>query len=354
MPATREGHPSRSSTRQSRNRYARPASTAAGRGDTTDRGLLVRVGLMFPISADPAEVVTFAREAETLGFDFLGCGEHLFFHGPVTNAFVSLAAAAAVTDRIRLLSALTILPVYPAVLAAKQAATLDRISGGRLDLGIGVGGEYPPEFEAAGVPVAGRGRRTDESLTVVQELFAGGPVELEGETVRLRGLSLDPPPLQAGGPPLWIGGRKEAALRRTARFGDVWFPYAVTPEQLQAGMGRLGELLDEQSRPQGAARGAFFGWGHVARSGALARETAVRVVSSIYQQDFAPLADRLLVIGSPAQVVDRLGAYAAAGAEEFLFAPAADDVASLRETVQLFATEVLPQVRSLGPRGAST
>jgi probable F420-dependent oxidoreductase len=312
----------------------------------------VRVGLMFPISADPAEVVDYARDAEELGYDFLGCGEHLFFHGPVTNAFVALAAAAAVTTRIRLLSALTILPVYPAVLAAKQAATLDRISGGRLDLGIGVGGEHPPEFEAAGVPVTDRGRRTDESLRVMRELFAGDPVDFTGETVRLRQLTLDPPPLQAGGPPLWIGGRKEAALRRTARAGDVWFPYAVTPEQLDAGMRRLAELVDEQGRPAGAVRGAFFGWGNVDRSGARAEEMAVRVVSAIYQQDFAPLADRLLVIGSPAQVVDRLGAYAAAGAEEFLFAPAADDSSSLRETVELFATEVLPQVRGLA--GAAT
>ena len=308
----------------------------------------MRTGLMFPISGDPAEVVGFARGAEDLGYDFLGCGEHLFFHGPVTNAFVALAAAAAVTTRIRLLSALTILPVYPGVLAAKQAATLDRIAGGRLDLGIGVGGEHPPEFEAAGVPLAGRGARTDESLTVMRELFAGGSVDFTGEEARLQGLTLDPLPVQPGGPPLWIGGRKEAALRRTARFGDVWFPYAVTPEQLAAGMTRLRELVDQQGRVAGAARGAFFGWGNVDRSGSRARETAVRVVSGVYQQDFAPLADRLLVIGSPDQVVDRLGAYAAAGAEDFLFAPAADDPASLRETVELFATEVLPQVKALG------
>lgn len=308
----------------------------------------MRVGLMFPISGDPAQATEFARDAEELGYDFLGCGEHLFFHGPVTNSFVTLAAAAAVTTRIRLLSALTILPVYPAVLAAKQAATLDRISAGRLDLGIGVGGEHPPEFEAAGVPLRGRGARTDEALELMRALFAGGPVDFAGEHCRLDGLSLDPVPAQAGGPPVWVGGRKEAALRRTARFGDVWFPYVVSPEQLAKGMARLGELLEEHGRPREAARGAFFGWGHVDRSSSRSRATAVRVVSRTYQQDFEPLADRLLVVGSPAEVVDRLGAYAEAGAAEFLFAPAADDAAGVRAAAELFAAEVLPHLRSRG------
>ena len=97
-----------------------------------------------------------ARDAERLGFDLVAAGEHVFFHGPVSNAFVTLAAAAAVTERIRLLSALTILPMYPMVMAAKMAATLDRVSHGRFDLGVGVGGDYPPEFAASGVPVEAR------------------------------------------------------------------------------------------------------------------------------------------------------------------------------------------------------
>ena len=86
----------------------------------------------------PAE----ARAAEEAGYDGVATGEHLFFHGPVTNAFVSLAAAAGATTRIRLLSSLTVLPLYPAALAAKLAATLDQVSGGRFDMGVGVGGEY--------------------------------------------------------------------------------------------------------------------------------------------------------------------------------------------------------------------
>src|ERR1035441_3565929 len=108
-------------------------------------------------------------------------GGHVLFPGPVCTAFVTLAAAAAVTERIRLLSAVTLLPVYPMVLAAKMAASLDLVSHGRFELGVGVGGEYPPEFAASGVPVGGRGARTDEALAVLVRLLSGERVTAEGD-----------------------------------------------------------------------------------------------------------------------------------------------------------------------------
>jgi len=98
---------------------------------------------MLPPQLDPGRVVPLARRAEELGYDILARGEHVFFHVPTPNAFVALAAAAGATARIRLLSAATVLPVYPAPLAAKMVATLDGVSGGRFELGVGVGGEYP-------------------------------------------------------------------------------------------------------------------------------------------------------------------------------------------------------------------
>ena len=114
---------------------------------------------------NPDTVVADARQAEQLGFDLLGCGEHLFFHGPTPHGLTMLSAAAAVTSRIRLVSSITLLPLYPPALVAKMAATVDRISEGRLELGLGSGGEYPPEFAAAGgsgdsVSPDGRGPRS--------------------------------------------------------------------------------------------------------------------------------------------------------------------------------------------------
>src|SRR3954454_7848328 len=131
----------------------------------------VRVALF--AGPHPAYAVEQAREAEALGFDGVAAGEHLFFHGPVGNAFISLAAAAGATSRVRLISSLTLLPLYPAALAVKLATTLDQVSGGRFDLGVGVGGESPPEFAAVGIDPAERGARADETLELARRLWAG-------------------------------------------------------------------------------------------------------------------------------------------------------------------------------------
>jgi probable F420-dependent oxidoreductase len=287
------------------------------------------------------DVAAAARRAERDGFDAVACGEHIFFHGPVPNAFVSLAAAAGATQRIRLLSALTVLPVYPVALAAKLAATLDRVSGGRLDLGVGIGGEYPPEFDAVGVPVRERGRRTDEALELLGLLFRGEPVDYAGRYTTLRGQRLAPTPVQRPGPPVWIGGRREASARRAGRFGDVWVPYLVTPEQLADGLRTASASADEHGRP--APAGAVFCWSCVAEDGAWARRTAVETVGAGYQQDFSAYAGRYLLTGTPAEVVARLREYRDAGAETVVFAPACapDD---LDTVVRSFTEHVLPEL----------
>ena len=109
----------------------------------------------------PFDVANSARYIENLGFDILGCGEHVSFHGDTANGFVSLSVAAGVTSKIQLMSTITLVPLYPATLLAKMGAALDVASDGRFIFGVGVGGEFPPEFEACGVPVKERGVRTD-------------------------------------------------------------------------------------------------------------------------------------------------------------------------------------------------
>lgn len=162
---------------------------------TSGEAILVGLG-----TASPDDAAGDARRAEHLGFHYLACGEHLFFHGPTPNAFVQLAAAAGATSRIRLVSTLSQLALYPAALAAKLASTLDRVSGGRFELGIGAGGEYPPEFQAVGVDPATRFRRLDEGLEVLVELFRGEKTSFEGEFTTLRGVRLDPAPRRSALP----------------------------------------------------------------------------------------------------------------------------------------------------------
>lgn len=304
----------------------------------------MRIGLMLPVSIDPAEVVSTARRAEEQGFDFLACGEHVFFNVPATNAFVCLAAAAGATERIGLLSAVTLLPLYPAALAAKMIATLDRVSHGRFELGVGVAGEYPAEFAACGVPVTERGARTDEALALLRRLFTGEPVTFDGRYARVDGERLAPQPTRPGGPPVWIGGRRPAAMRRAGRYANVWLPYLVTPQRLADSLATVREAAVEHGRDQRDVRGAILCWSVVDSDARWARRAAVEATGTMYAQDFEPMADRYLVTGKPAEVIERLTEYADAGAESVLLGPACPDEDRPR-VIDTFANEVLPALR---------
>jgi probable F420-dependent oxidoreductase len=300
----------------------------------------LRVALF--IGPDPARTVEQARRAEALGFDGVASGEHVFFHGPVGNSFVTLAAAAGVTSRVRLISSLTVLPLYPAALAVKLATTLDQVSGGRFELGVGVGGEFPPEFTAVGVDPAERGARTDETLELARRFWARGPVSFDGRFTQVPALELQPGPVQAGGPPIWVGGRSAAAVRRAGRYADVWLPYMYTPEQLARSLAGVREEAESAGRDPSTVHGAILCWGAVGDDGPAARQAAIRGASDVYQQDFTRLADRYLLSGTPGDAVARAAEYHDAGADWLIFAPVAHDRAKV---VPIFARDVLPHLQ---------
>jgi alkanesulfonate monooxygenase SsuD/methylene tetrahydromethanopterin reductase-like flavin-dependent oxidoreductase (luciferase family) len=297
----------------------------------------VRTGLVLGLDTPARD----AALAESLGYDFAAAGEHVFFRSPATNAFVALGAAAAATSRIRLLSSVTLLPLYPVGLAAKLAAALDRVSGGRFELGVGIGGEFPEEFEACGVDVRQRGRRTDEALTVLLPLLRGETVTHDGQFARLQGLALAPPPVQAS-IRVWVAGRREPAQRRAARFGDVWLPYMCTPEMVADGLGRIRSIAEELGRGDAVA-GALFAWLDVDEDGDLARSNVVAAASATYRQDFAPLASRYLIAGTPDEVRARLAEFRDAGVETAIVGLAAPG--KRREhALRLLADEVFPRL----------
>jgi alkanesulfonate monooxygenase SsuD/methylene tetrahydromethanopterin reductase-like flavin-dependent oxidoreductase (luciferase family) len=268
------------------------------------------------LPADAAEAPALAARAEALGFDFVGSGEHVLFGSPTSNAFVTLAAAAVATTRIRLLSAVTLLPLYPPALAAKMAVTLDRVSGGRFELGVGVGGENPAEFAACGVPVSARGRRTDAALDVVRAYLAGDAVPVEGEPTRLD-------PLPVGPVPVWVGGRTEASMRRAGRAGEVWMPYLCSPDRVRRGLRVANDVAAEHGRP--AITGGLLAWSAVAGSRAEARSLAVGTLQRIYGQDMDRIVDACVPYGTADDVVARFAEYAEAGAEQILYGPLCEE-----------------------------
>lgn len=275
-----------------------------------------QIGLTLPVE-NPA---TLAVAAEQRGFDFVATGEHVAFHGPTANAFVWLAAAAGATSRIGLVSTITLLPQYPAVLAAKLVASLDHVSGGRFRLGIGVGGEYPEEFRAVGVDPGERGRRTDEAITVLRTLLDGERSSFEGAFTSFEGIRIRPPSPQRH-LPFWIAGRRDAAMRRAGRFGDVWMPYMFTPEQLASSMVTVGQHAVEAGREPGEVEGAIFLWTVVDADGEAARRSVVDNVGKVYAQDFSKL-DRYLLFGTPDQCASRIREYVDAGARAIVISHA--------------------------------
>ncbi len=284
-----------------------------------------------------------ARIAEALGYEFVSTGEHVFFYGPVGNGLIQLAGAAGATQRIKLMSTITLVPLYPPPLLAKQVVTLDHVSGGRFHLGVGVGGEFAKEFEACGVPVAERGARTNEALEVLTRLCTQDSVSFEGRFTRLDGVRLEPKPLQKPHPPVWISGRSEAAMRRCARYGTGWLPYMYTPEMLRSSLAQINAFAGEEVRAEPVQPGLFIFFAvHQNRERAL--EMASERLSKQYNQDFSKLVGRYALAGTPDDCIARLEAYVAAGARTVILNSACPG-GYVEENERLFAEKVLPAFR---------
>jgi probable F420-dependent oxidoreductase len=285
-----------------------------------------------------------ARRAEQLGYDYLLTGEHLMFHTPVGNTLVGLAAAAGATERIRLMSGIVLVPLYPAALLAKQVAVLDVVSDGRFSLGVGVGGEFPKEFDAVGVPVRERGARTDEALEVIHRLLTEKDVHFDGRFTRLDGVSIAPRGVQQPRVPFWVAGRKDVAMRRAARHAEGWLPYMYTPEMLAASMTTIARFTEEAGRPAGAVRGGLFIFTCVHDDRATALAMANERLSRQYNQDFSALVPKYTLAGSPQDIVARLREYLDAGARTIMFSPGCPPD-YVDENIRLIAEAVLPAFR---------
>lgn len=183
---------------------------------------------------DGVGVLRAARHAEELGFDHVAVGNRLLDSGfgLDTDPLVLLSAVAGATTRLRLLTSVLVAPYYPALVLANQAATLDVISGGRLILGVGIGWN-PAEFDAVGVPIRERGARTDDHLAAAKALWSQRPATFDGPFTTFREARLGVPPVTPGGPPIWVGGHSDVALRRALRFGAGWYGTGADAAEIQ-------------------------------------------------------------------------------------------------------------------------
>lgn len=305
----------------------------------------VRCGILLPNfdplrTGDRLPIVEAARLGEQLGFDGLWAGDHLACPAPGLEAVACLSAAAAVTERIALGFSVMLLGLRAPAWAAKQLTTLDALAGrgDRVRLGVGVGGEFPQEFLAAGVPVNQRGARLDDALTVLPALLTGRQVDHHGRAIEVHSPALEPAMTQP--PPIYVGGRGEPALRRAARFGDTWLPMWLTPERVAERAARLAELAAGQDRP--CPRQALLILIRIDDDRGAARAQAEAHIAGQYGMAFEAV-ERWSVLDSIDGAVQRLETYREVGVEEILFlAMGSDQLTQYERLAEVAARLAIP------------
>jgi alkanesulfonate monooxygenase SsuD/methylene tetrahydromethanopterin reductase-like flavin-dependent oxidoreductase (luciferase family) len=281
--------------------------------------------------------------AEQLPIESVWQGGHILPPTHTGEAITRLALMTAWTERVRVGTAVLVLPLYPPVLVAKQIADLDAHSGGRLSVGVGAGGEFVQEFEAVNVPVAERGARTDEGIEIMRRLWSGAPTSYDGKHYKLSNIqlrSLKPP---GRIPPLIVCGRKGPVMRRAARLGDGFMPYLVSANAYA----RAVETIKSEAAAAGRSLAGFewmmYLYCSVRRDGERARDDVAKFLGSAYGDKPQELLDRIAPAGTPEQVAERLQAYVDAGVRHIIISPAA--ASDTLEVVTLAAREVLPRLR---------
>lgn len=275
-------------------------------------------GVMLPTS-DPsgrgtADIAAAAIHLERIGAETIWAGDHLAFHTPMLDSTIALATAAAVTSTSSIGTCVQLIALRNPAWAAKQIATLQAVSRGRFVLGVGVGGENPAEWSAAGVPLRERGRRTDVVLGALPDLLGGHPTHLGHP------YDLDVPALlpAATMPPVWVGGRSDASMRRAARFGDGWLAMWVDERRVAAARARLDELALAEGRPP--ARIGMLVFLHVGGSTA-ERDAAGHFVGTQYRLPFEKVS-RYVPVGDLDEVASHLAGLVEAGVDELVLLPA--------------------------------
>jgi len=312
--------------------------------------------LTFGVAAagDARHLSEFSQRAEALGFERVTMGEHLMDGNPPRPTHLALpmaAAAAGSTRRLRVMTGIVIAPLYHPVLLAKLVATVDLVSNGRFDFGIGISGqrETRVEFEAVGIPVETRGRRTNEMLAVMKRLWTEEHVTHHGDFFDLEDVTLLPHPVQRPHPPIWVAGRSDAAMRRAALLGDGWYPYLFSVGRLRSSNEAVRRYAAEAGRDMSG-----FHWGVMQPTAIAAdrQEALAQAVINVGQRYVTPgrsaedIAQSLCLAGTPEECIAGIEARIEAGVRDFVLGfLASDDTDRLRQ-MELFARRVLPSFRT--------
>lgn len=281
---------------------------------------------------DPRVVAAYAARAEALGFDGLWALDSALGgptgHAPLLDGPHLLSHAAAVTERVRLGVAVIVMGRRQPALLARELATIDRLSGGRLVVGVGLGAPETERVAALGFPTDRRVRRLTEGVAVMRALWASDEASHDGELWRFDGARVEPKPVQRPGPPVWFGAGREPALRRAARLGDGWIGSGSSSvEDFAAQAAVVRRALEEEGRDRARFAIAKRVYVAVEDDEAVARGRLGAVIDAMYGA--SGLGERVAVGGPPERVAEVVRELVAAGAQEIALTPMYGHLAQL-------------------------
>jgi probable F420-dependent oxidoreductase len=305
----------------------------------------VRIGIavgQWPLpSADPEAILSLIDYLETLDIDSLWVSDRLVTSALILEPVAFLSFIAGRLRKMKLGTSTLVLPTRNPIVLAKELATLDFLSKGRLFPAVGLGGEESKDLQALGVSRKERAARTDEMIALMRRLWTEESVTFHGKFFAVEDVTVMPRPWQKSGPPIWIGGRSEAALRRTGRLGDGWLVSSVSPAEVESGIKSI--------RAHAAAAGRQVPEDHYgvlipfyfAENSAKAFEVAGRSIR--------PRADMAIgeftAFGTADEVRRKVETYIAAGATKFVMRPCGP-FDGWREQVEILAREVIQPLQT--------
>ncbi len=306
----------------------------------------VGLGLMDYPFARAGDYWRWVDMCEQGGVDSIWQTDRLVSRTPILECMSVMAALAGRTRRLRFGMNVVSLALRDPVLLAKQCATIDVLSDGRLLPGFGIGSPLGPEWEALNIDTRTRGRRTDESLEIIGRLWREDSVDFEGRHYKLKGASISPKPVQPD-LPMWIGGSSDAAIRRTAKYGTGWQGGGETMEDairvvaaIKAALPAAGRTIDEDH--YGASFPYYFG---------SPNDPLVKKAMDAYAKRTGRDPTRQFAVGDADAILERVGQYVAGGVQKFILRPVGPGDIVIAQTKQLIE-QVLPQLPKRWPKAA--
>ena len=311
---------------------------------STEFGIAMRNFTRYPEMPDAGALIEYGVRCEELGFESIWAWDHILLGVepafPIHEALLMLTAVAARTSKIKVGTGILVMPMRNPVILAKELATLDHISNGRLILGAAVGW-YRREFNSMGVDFTKRGKLMEQGLEIINRLWSEKIVDGDYPPYELRGAALWPKPVQQPRPPILIGGYVDAVLKRAALRGDGWLTYYYTAKSFADTWARIRGFAEEGGRdpdeltsvnqlpiaigPRDKVEGPMREWLQT-------------------EWDYASWSESTMdsaIIGTPAECVEQLGAHLETGIDRIIFVPYRYEP----EQIEALATEVMPKLR---------